>query len=349
MAIFRSMSVRRLLLLCVVALATVVWANVAFAQYPGGSRNSDEWHACFTQRTNNGAWSALGCEHLLWYPSTGGGASPQSQNWEASTHGSATFPVVANNQEVWTYIVPPAGVMSYTYSCGFQVQRCFDNGITGSSNATVSTGGPGSNPFNDDDTRFNFGYPSSIVANECFLSSGSVVGRWRASAFDNFSTLEPVAGWTGSPTSNYPSFRAAAGSESRYRNTLAQYSCRIIDYDMHGSLPIWEPDIGDLVPGPTPTPGPGWDTDPWIPATPLPISFVITETTTECTEFLPSFEQSAGVYSYTVGVDVNPYEICFEQYAVDLQFMGWNFATLGLAVAFIMAFSVLYKIFKSGG
>lgn len=323
---------------------------LAAGSYPGGSRNTAEWYFCYSDRQSTSgswtAWSDMVCEHIMWQNP---GGTYRSVNMEMGLQsGDAN-----TGAQIVGYVVPPVGVKTYNYHCNGNVSRQFVNAtITGSSSGVASTTGTASNPFNGDDTEFSFGYPSNVVGNSTFTTVFDVVGLWRASQEDNFSSLEPVTGWGADPPSTYPHYHLSSSTDTSNRLITVFLSCWVYDWLMWGSTPEWTPGAGDyeptptgtVTPVPTATPDPNaWVPFPWVPITStvnapnFDFTAPITDT---CYTIIPSIEISP---TSTTGV-----EFCVAEWDVSLNVMGYDLGAALLVAFSLAAAGILFGILKGG-
>lgn len=111
---------------------------------------------------------------------------------------------------------------------------------------------------------------------------------------------------------------------------------------------------GDATPTPVLEGGSPWPTPvSWIPGNP---SLIMTGTLgvspggTTCHQMLPTFHaDGVTVFGYTVGaMDVPEFELCLEEHSMALNFMGWDYGVLVVAIAALGMGGAFYGLMRMG-
>jgi hypothetical protein len=343
----------------VVAAITILWANAAFAQsstYPDGARNAVHWYYCYASRTNttasppSGSWTATTCLKLLWSPG-------ESYHMVASaTTGGGT-----RYAEVVGWLMPARYVRTIQYRCLTAETGTRLSG-TGSAGSTVSA--ENSVNFTPGTSDWSNGVTVGVgnAVGEAATNSLDVVAHWDAMAADNWWSHDVVANWTSSGNADGTGWRIINNQSTANYTTAGEFECWVLDWTMDDGHTPWVPGVDDMPPATatpvptatgTPIVTPGFsfdDVTPWSPATPDPIDFGVTPDETECINFLPNFSAGESWFGGTVTTTLpSNYSICFEQYAFNLEFMGWDFGLLAVSAGLVAGFGALYGVIKRGG
>lgn len=277
LSILRGGSILRVIVLGAVAMATVFWANMAFAQdYPVGGRHADDWYYCYsstyngTGGTHSSTWSTPPeCDQILWTPDAGGGGGASSVLFQGSVS-------VDDNEaaRIKGWVVPARGIQSFVVSCEAFVTYC-NNGI-GSFSANADGGNATGFTHSG---NWNVGV-SSVPSGQCGSWNLDVVSTRSTSTYDRWWSPDPFPGYTSSGITSYPFYQAEALTSNSNRSGSAGFSCQVTSWTSFTSWLTdpanptpgsgWTPGPGDLVPSPTPSPTPPtstWDINPWLPLT----------------------------------------------------------------------------------
>lgn len=340
----------RVLLVGIIAIAiySLSWgeAGAQSSPYPGGVRDPDIWYYCYSSQYDDDnslsglPWEALVCEHLMW---DAPGGSYESVLIEGSVAIAAD-----EAARVQGYIVPSAGMKEFVWRCDAFESVCVHN-----------TGGSFSGLAAADFTTSLFGgdtwitvSPSSPPTGQCATTVLDVVGEFHSGAFDRWVSPDLMATWESNPgTVAWPFLQAQATNSNANRSGAAGFSCQVIEWshwpEYLETNPPWVPGPGDLVAGPTPTPGafPDWEITPWVPITDSISApdFDLGEPQTEvCTIVIPGYAWTWDAIEY--GWD--EIEICSTEYDLTLGVFGVDVGGY-LVTAFLLAgVGVLVSIIK---
>lgn len=363
LALLRPRPLWRVILLGCVCFATVFWANTAFAQaiFEGGSRNSDEWYYCHSTYFNDVyndpvIWNAWECDHLLWQSEPGNPSEYDSVEFGAELVLSAgEFAAGAKG-----YILPPQGIYQWDYACDALTQhsrapdctagQCTSGGFT--SGKVVGSVGSTSSQITSATTNFELLLPGVPDPGQTDYGILNTVGLFRSTSGTTdylWSRSEQLAAALNSTTAPLysPYFELQTFvSRLQGRSVGGGYACQVTDWSMLAGEDFWMPDIGDLVPLPTPSPGEGWvPGDPWVPITDtekMP-QFEIGEPGEEiCTVIIPGYtwEWSSVEYSW------EPIEFCTREQEWTISLFGIDIGTYLVTVFVLSSIGVLVSIMK---
>lgn len=363
-AILRTRSVWSAVWLGVVCFATVFWANVAFAQYPGGGRDPGNFYYCYASQSNptNGtltgvSWSPMTCEQLLFQEPAGMVGTGDYESVQMVGSVAVGGPPSGQAAKLRAFVMPPQGLKDFEFACTATTQACHLGGA-GSIGAT-SLGTVGSSNFTANGTGWSVNAPSPTTNGTCTTGSINVVGHFSATAYDRFWTVDTPGTWTsaGASAGAYWDTQSIVASDTR--SAASNFNCRIIGWEMWPAWvgDPWEPGFDDIVvPSPTPTVGatPSY-TSPFPSITPvIPVSntveFDIGEPGEEvCTIIIPGYTYVGTIFGYDIDLEWLPYELCTQPVSFALQFMGLNIGAY-LALAFgVMSLGVVFKLFSRSG
>lgn len=383
LALSQNRALWRVIWLGCVAATTVFWANSAFAQvnWDSGSRSPDSWYYCYGSYIAD-VWNSPDvydtpwqCDTILWQQETGNPGQYDSVEF------AATMEPLPGEFEaaVRGYILAPAGIYQWEYSCNATMLSCRDvtcvsgcagGGVTGGIVQSSVSGG--SSQVVHDSTAFSLAQPSVPAGGACNATNLDTVGRFRSSSGTIDYLWSRSESLIGSLASNAvqpysPYFLVGAWSQNSLRLIGGGYSCQITDWDMLAATDPWVPGPDDLAPSeptPTPEPGTGWATPvAWVPLTESIYSPVIGITepiTTTCATIIPPVEFGADEiedeiptgFGWLVSllpipeVDMDGVQWCGEEYGIELEIFGIDVANYLLIMLGLGATGVLVSIFK---
>lgn len=332
-----------------IALYAVMIPQSAYAQYPGGVRDVDQWYYCYASATDFGTleqsdWGPMTCEHMLWQSLGGDGGEQTSVLFEGAVAANAT--PGGNSNVVRAWIVPPQGIKSYVFKCTATAGGT-RTGSTGTRNAQVLTDNAGS-WASTADMAIN---GPALAVGESLGTTIDVVSDQYAITYDVFYSQAPASSNVGtwSAWGQYSYFQAIASVSNANSSTYAGFSCRILSWQSWpawlATNPEWAPDAGDMVPSPTPTPGPGWGSLPWDVITDsvnMPEMGITEPISTTCGTVIPGYEWSWSGEEY--GWD--EIEFCYEERDVNINFMGFDVGGYLLVAMLLGGVGVLASIIK---
>lgn len=330
---------------------TAVYYGQYSSSYPGGY-NPDALYGCRASGLNYDSYTTPNytdgtfvCFQL----------DTQTVNGQLLSEGIGTGGYLAVNAEnvgvkrsdAILYIMPPLATMTMTGGCDYFIE--FEGtGISASHANPSGTRFTHTTPWNNASASTSFLW--TTVRNGSYMSNNS----WWAEVPVLHAFNESLPSSTGINASG--EWRLSVFTNLANRGASQSLTCYVTGlYFADGS------DVIELDP-PTPTPlptsslpgGGAWATPvPWAPGDPTLImtgTLDIQPIGTTCHEMLPSFSaDGVTVFGYTVGAFAVPeFEVCLEEYSMGLNFLGWDFGVLVVAIAALGMGGAFYGLMRMG-